>query len=1091
MKNENREKLNERINQLKAERKERLKTYRKWMAGSLFENFGLRKLDPERRRGRIIRDILIILMAVCSTAIYWLCFAETSVPRSVSVFLYIFYLMPIAFVSIVYGWYGGIVCFTPFFIVAVLLSPGNAYFLFYHLVAIYVYSYIKAKNLCSSMIRTIVTGLVSGLFLSAFYYLIFVLIAGESFSEVEASSLLIHLSNIVPQSVLICLFTYWFSSERRAAFRARIGYLETSPMSMMRDGETSLKRGYRGLSGKIFSILLIEAIFMGIAAAFFANSLVPKMMERYRESHAQVATQFTQNGKPTEKPADKPERAPGSVYGDLSQMIGFNNAFDEAREHAIHDRFAFDDQGIAFDLKLIMLLWCVIHPIVLIANYVGQMLIVKPLVKITGVMDKFGDEEEQRLLVEKELSELTINSEDEIESLYKVIYRMSSELNSYIEDMKHEQQLKEDLRVAKASSEAKSTFLSNVSHEIRTPINAVLGMDEMILRESNDKEILKYAADIKNSGKTLLSLINDLLDFSKIEAGKMEIIPVEYELSSTINDLINMVRSKAEDKGLELNVNVDSQMPHVLMGDEIRIKQCILNILNNAVKYTQKGSVTMSVSYRKLTDNEGTMEDASDASIPAGNAEPAGLPEKGSRDKIALCIRVKDTGIGIKEEDLAKLYSPFERIEEERNRNIEGTGLGMSIVKHLLDMMGSGLNVESVYGQGSDFSFEVTQKVINWEPIGDFNETYIKSLESIKRYRVSFIAPDAHILVVDDTPINLSVIKSLLKETLVNVDTATSGAECLDKIKTASYDIIFMDQRMPEMDGTETLHAMKALARSDNHSYDAPVIILTANVVAGAREQFISEGFNDYLSKPVDALKLEHMIAAYLPKDKVLEPPDEPEEHSGDKADGGTGTEDSAFMRDFAAIKGIDIDAALKNCLNADILKNTAHDFYVYFETGSGKIRDMWEAGNIKDYTVAVHALKSSARLIGAMDLSKMAAGLEASGDAGDITAIKEGTPALLDKYSYYCDCLASLFKEEEDDEAADNREMIDPAALSEAYGAIREAVDAFDFNTADELVGMLKEYRLPKEEEARYGRICGMITRLDRDAILEELSNG
>lgn len=1060
MKSENKEKLKECMEQLKADRKERLKTYRKWMMHSIFGNFGFRKLDSEIRRRRIVRDILIVLMAICSTGIYWLCFLDANVPEAASVFLFIFYLVPIAFTSIVYGWYGGILCFTPFFVVAVILSPGNAYFLFFHLVAIYVYSYIKAKGLCSSLIRTLVTGLVSGLFISGVYYLIFVLIAGESFSAVNITSMLIHLSNIVPQSILICLFIHWFSSDKRKDFRSRIGYAETSPMSLIREEGTSLKKGYRGLSGKIFAILLVEAVFMGVAAAFFANSLVPKMMERYRQEHASSVIESTQNGAPSEKPSTKPSRKPDSVYGDLSQMVGFNDAFDAAREHAMHDRFAFDDQGIAFDLKLIMLLLCVIHPIVLVANYVGQMLIVKPIVSITGIMDKFDDEEEQRLLVEKELSELTINSEDEIESLYNVIYRMSSELNSYIDDMKREQQLKEDLRVAKASSEAKSTFLSNVSHEIRTPINAVLGMDEMILRESSDKEILKYAADIKNSGKTLLSLINDLLDFSKIEAGKMEIIPVEYELSSTINDLINMVRTKAEDKGLKLNIDVDPTMPHVLFGDEIRIKQCVLNILNNAVKYTQKGSVTMTVSYKKLGDS----------------------------DEIALCIRVKDTGIGIKEEDLKKLYSPFERIEEERNRNIEGTGLGMSIVKHLLDMMGSSLSVTSVYGEGSDFSFEVNQKVMDWEPIGDFNETYIKSLESIECYRVSFIAPDAHILVVDDTPINLSVIRSLLKETRVNIDTATSGAECLDKIRTASYDIIFMDQRMPEMDGTETLHAMKTLTRDENRSYDAPVIILTANVVAGAKEQFISEGFNDYLSKPVDALKLEHMIAEYLPSGKVMEPPEETEEGSNESA-GGDSSDDSAFMNDYGAIKGIDIDAALKNCLNADILKNTVHDFYVYFETGSGKIKDTWKAGNIKDYTVAVHALKSSSRLIGAMDLSKMAAGLEESGDREDIEAINEDTPALLNKYIYYHDSLAAIFRETK--EADDDREMIDPSALSEAYGAIKEAVAAFDFNTADELVGMLKEYRMPPEEDARYERICGMITRLERDAILEELNNG
>ena len=333
------------------------------------------------------------------------------------------------------------------------------------------------------------------------------------------------------------------------------------------------------------------------------------------------------------------------------------------------------------------------------------------------------------------------------------------------------------------------------------------------------------------------------------------------------------------------------------------------------------------------------------------------------------------------------------------------------------------------------------------------------------------------------------MIRSLLKETRVRIDTAGSGAECLDKIRNTSYDIIFMDQRMPEMDGTETLHVMKTLTREENLSYDAPVIILTANVVAGAKEQFLAEGFNDYLSKPVDALKLEHMIASYLPPDKVMEPGDGAEEPEAGAAADENRSEEGSFINDYAAIKGIDIDAALKNCLNADILKSTVHDFYSYYETGVMKIEDTWKAGNIKDYTVAVHALKSSSRLIGAMDLSGMAAGLEERGDEADVTAINEGTPALLEKYAYYADCLAPLFEEAGDED--DDREMIDPAALSEAYGAIKEAVDAFDFNTADELVGMLKDYRLPAEEADRYERICGMITRLERDAILEELNNG
>ncbi len=1064
------------------ERRERFRNHRKWILNNLLEDFSWKKLSAEEKKGRFIRDGLIVLMSALSILMYWVCFLNSSIPVTASVLIFLFYLVPIAVITILYGWFGGVLCFTPIFIVSTLLSPSNAYLPFFHLVAIYLYHHIRKKDRCRTVPGTLLHGLLSGMILSGFYYLIFVLVTAESFSEATVASLLLHITNIVPQSVMICFFLYWFTHRCGDSVKQRLGCYHEKIEAIGKQIRDNVRNGYRSVSAGIFALLLIEAVFMGVAAAFFANSLVPWMLESDRAQRMEEMavsqgmsdgredagrddrqTEEDEQSKSPEKPEREEESAPLDPWRNgqgLPPMItgDFSLAFETARAHAPMERFTFDDRGIAFDCKLIMMLLCVIHPIVLISNYVGQKLIANPISEITGIMNGFGDDAEQRLVIEKKLSEYEIHSEDELEALYVVMTRMVGELNSYIEDMKREQQLREDLRVAQAASEAKSTFLSNMSHEIRTPINAVLGLDEMILRESGEETIRKYAVDIRNAGKSLLSLINDLLDFSRIEAGKMEIIEAEYELSSTVNDLINMVSTKAGDKGLELSVDVSSDIPHVLYGDEIRIKQCILNILNNAVKYTQKGSVTMYLSGKKLSDEE-----------------------------ICLCVRVVDTGIGIKEEDLTKLYSPFERIEESRNRTIEGTGLGMSIVKQLLDMMGSQLIVKSVYGKGSDFSFEVKQRVVNWEPIGDFNSTYLASIQSAMHYRESFIAPEARLLVVDDTPMNLTVIQGLLKPTRVQVDTATSGAECLDMVRKASYDIIFMDQRMPEMDGVETLHALQAMPAEENLCSKAPAVCLTANVIAGARERFLKEGFTDYLSKPIDAGKLEQMIARLLPPEKVL-PPEEAEKASNE-TDAEKEETESDFVKALSQAEGIDAQAALKNCMTEEILQGAVHDFAVSLKTEPDKIEKLWKEGDLRDYTIAVHALKSSARLIGALKLSSLAAELEVAGDAGDNDRIDRDTPELLFLYRGFCDKLKGVCDPADvSDGADDGREVIDPARLAEAYGAIREAVTAFDYDTADEILKMIKDYRIPEQDADKYERIRDLVTRLDRDALLEEL---
>ncbi|MCR4762856.1 MAG: response regulator [Lachnospiraceae bacterium] len=407
---------------------------------------------------------------------------------------------------------------------------------------------------------------------------------------------------------------------------------------------------------------------------------------------------------------------------------------------------------------------------------------------------------------------------------------------------------------AQNANKAKSVFLSHMSHEIRTPINAILGMDEMILKESRDNEILDYADGIRSAGNNLLGIVNDILDFSKIEAGKMSIVPVEYELKSVIRDMANVVRLRAENKGLAVKFDVDGALPSVLLGDATRIRQVVTNILTNAVKYTEVGTVTFMI--KKISDGAAADEESLGRACPGEK-----LPDKSVRIRFA----VRDTGIGIRPEDMKRLFTEYERFDEKRNHAIEGTGLGLSITRELLDLMGSRLMVESTYGQGSEFSFEIMQGVVNDEPVENAQEKWKKTPNTQKRS--AFTAEDARILVVDDTELNLFVFKNLIKHLKIRIDTATSGEEALKLVRENAYDVIFLDERMPGMSGTETLKNMAAL--TDNRSDGAPVISLTSNASRNAKEECIRAGYKDYLSKPVIPDTLEDMLFFYIPPEKI------------------------------------------------------------------------------------------------------------------------------------------------------------------------------------------------------------------------------
>ena len=395
--------------------------------------------------------------------------------------------------------------------------------------------------------------------------------------------------------------------------------------------------------------------------------------------------------------------------------------------------------------------------------------------------------------------------------------------------------LAQEKQRADKANEAKGAFLANMSHEIRTPINAVMGMNEMILRECEDETILEYAGNIQDASRTLLVLINDILDFSQIESGMLEVVEEAYSLKALLGTLKAECSMRAEDKGLDLIFDVPQDTPNILLGDEVRVRQVLLNILTNAIKYTMKGSVTLKVAYRKIKERE-----------------------------IEITFAVKDTGIGIKEENIGRLFGKFDRIDEEQVHAIEGTGLGLSIVDKLVKLMNGTLAVESVFGEGSTFTVCLCQQVIGEETVGCLSE---KKREGRRKDIPVFIAPKARILVVDDNKVNLTVIKALLRKTKVQVTCVETGKECLEYAAKESYDVILLDHMMPVMDGIETLEALKKMP--DNQCKDAAVIALTANAMAGVREMYLDKGFNDYLAKPIEGTVLEQLIMRYLPEEYV------------------------------------------------------------------------------------------------------------------------------------------------------------------------------------------------------------------------------
>lgn len=547
--------------------------------------------------------------------------------------------------------------------------------------------------------------------------------------------------------------------------------------------------------------------------------------------------------------------------------------------------------------------------------------------------------------------------------------------------MKAKADAEEARREAEEANLAKSSFLASMSHEIRTPINGVLGMNSIILKESTDPKIIEYARNVDNAGNGLLSLINDILDLSKIESGKMEIVPVEYELSDVLSECYNMVFMRAGDKHLDLSFENNKTIPNRLIGDEVRIRQIITNLLTNAIKYTEEGMVLLTADWESIDEQN-----------------------------MNLIISVKDTGIGIKKDDLSKLFLEYQRVNERRNRNIEGTGLGLKITKQFLDIMGGSITVESVVGKGSEFVVRIPQKLSNrFEEIGNFSSYVHISTNAEKSSFSRFVCPTGRILVVDDVDMNLKVVKGLLKDTGLTVDMATSGEECLSMIKTSNYDLILMDHMMPDMDGIETFERMKSMPEVFDSS--TPVIMVTANVIRGVKEEYLSTGFADYLSKPIREEDLNQMLIKYLPKDKVTlkavkQDSDSTQTENALIDEDVPEKELSDFERRFSFL---DIRTGMTFCLeNEEFYESIIREFKntSKFED----IQDAYDNADLNLYTTLVHGIKSSAMTIGAVEVSREAQALEFAAKSDDVDYLKEHHYDFMKRYGALLDKLDEVY---------------------------------------------------------------------------------
>lgn len=618
------------------------------------------------------------------------------------------------------------------------------------------------------------------------------------------------------------------------------------------------------------------------------------------------------------------------------------------------------------------------------------------------------------------------------------------------------QKAKHAQREAEIANHSKSNFLANMSHEIRTPINTVLGMDEMILRETREDNTRSLAQDIRTSTESLLEIVNEILDFSRIESGKMELMADDYELCDVLHDTVTVFGLRAKEKGLYLHIHVDEKLPAMYRGDSLRLRQIINNIMSNAIKYTREGGINFSVTGHQEEDSE------------------------------VLHFEIEDTGAGIREEDLHRLFEAFERIDEKTNRNIEGTGLGMAITANLLHMMDSNLQVRSVYGQGSTFYFDLKQRVKDWTPIGHFQVKDKKNADNSKEQHFTFLAPNVHVLLVDDNAMNRKVFCKLLKHTQIQIDEVDNGFTCLEMVKKRHYDIIFLDHMMPELDGVETFSYMQSM--QENRCKDTPVIVLTANAIIGAKEQYMQIGFTDYLSKPIDSHRLENLIVEQLALHNIHV---EPIELSGNNSEV-YGEKNHEALQELPQVEGFDWEYGLLHFLNAQMLWESVEDFYNGCESAVAELdllyQDISGPKGIDAYRIKVHALKSNLALIGAMQESALARILEYAARDGKEERLRHLHGVLMEEVEA---CRQNLSVHMQPLEKKPN--MTDRAWILGMLSMLCADAENLDYDGIDQIMQMLEGYAYEETLQVRIDQLAASVRNLDLDtsiAICEQMKD-
>lgn len=708
---------------------------------------------------------------------------------------------------------------------------------------------------------------------------------------------------------------------------------------------------------------------------------------------------------------------------------------------------------------------------------------------------------------EKTIPEENIISEETADKLSKAVYEIAINISA---NVAKSAEMKQMTNAALKIAEHRSDFLANISHEMRTPLNAVLGTAEIALRRDMSDEMREYLHQIKSSAHHLLMIINDILDFSKIETGEMSIVPVDYEPLSLINDVAGIVNNQIGSKNIEFTIDVPPDLPLSLKGDNVRIQQVLINLLNNAVKFTKSGNVSLKISTRPISDKN-----------------------------VMLIASVSDTGCGISQENIGRLFKMFRQIDSKRNRNVEGTGLGLAISKKLLGLMDGTISVESEPGKGSTFTFEVPQEITREERsvvqsapagtvvcillgnqylrqsvetavreigavavsidnplLGDkayiiadyellddakeliarnpelkcilidrFDSTAYSDNDNITIIRkpvysfslsaamgigekfthsddtesdVSFTAPEAYVLIVDDNDINRAIAKGVIEPLGMQVDLAASGAECIEKVRNFRYDIIFMDHMMPEMDGIEAAHIIKQ--RFPSYA-DVPIIALTANAAGDAREMFLREGMSDFIAKPISLRTITNKIRRWLPSEKII-----PVSKSENKAQP---------QRILPDIPELDLKSAMELMGSEELLLNVIEQYYRSIDKNIAKINASYENGNTELLTIEFHSLKSTSKQIGANKLSQMAKDLETAGKNNNNIYISENIEKFLDEYKTMKNVLSAYFgnKDNENAENQDIKPLLDELsdALSDMDALqIDDVLEKISQNTSD-----------------------------------------